>query len=195
MAALRQVAVELGALTFARVSAPVRGVVAEGDGDDALVPRSFVEIDRTRMLVDEARLYAERLAAKAHYQLLHIYPFPRQSGKVARLVMNLLLLRQGYPPVILPATQRQRYYDALKPLCSDLEVWETIYQQPLTGKDPVAQYTSSTGLRPYLELLQEPERSEFYEAYAALLRKAYPTRPDGITLFPFRRLFIVARRA
>ena len=29
----------------------------------------------------------------------------------------------------------------------------------------------------------------------ALLRKAYPTRPDGITLFPFRRLFIVARRA
>ncbi|HJK91416.1 MAG TPA: Fic family protein [Polyangiaceae bacterium LLY-WYZ-15_(1-7)] len=58
--------------------------------------------------------HAVRLAAKAHYQLLHIYPFPRQSGKVARLVMNLLLLRQGYPPVILPATQRQRYYDALK---------------------------------------------------------------------------------
>ena len=59
----------------------------------------------------------------------------------------------------------------------------------------MAQYTSSTGLRPYLELLQEPERTAFYEAYAALLRKAYPTRPDGITLFPFRRLFIVARRA
>ena len=58
----------------------------------------------------------------------------------------------------------------------------------------MAQYTSSTGLRPYLELLQEPERSEFYETYAALLRKAYPTRADGITLFPFRRLFIVARR-
>lgn len=88
-----------------------------------------------------------------------------------------------------------RYYDVLKPLCSELEVWETIYQQPLTGKDPVAQFTSSTGLRPYLELLQEPERSAFYEAYAALLRKAYPMRPDGITLFPFRRLFIVARRA
>jgi len=88
-----------------------------------------------------------------------------------------------------------RYYDALKPLCSDLEVWETIYQQPLTGKDPVAQFTSSTGLRPYLELLQEPERTAFYETYAALVAKAYPTRPDGITLFPFRRLFIVARRA
>ena len=42
------------------------------------------------------------------------------------------------------------YFDVLKPLSSDLEVWETIYQQVLTGKDPVAQYTASTGLRPYL---------------------------------------------
>lgn len=87
------------------------------------------------------------------------------------------------------------YYDVLKSLSAELEVWETIYQQPLTGKDPVAQYTSSTGLRPYLELLQEPERTAFYEAYAGLVAKAYPTRPDGITIFPFRRLFMVARRA
>lgn len=55
-----------------------------------------------------------RLAAKAHYQLLHIYPFPKQSGKVARLLMNLILLRGGYPPAVVHATERQRYYDALK---------------------------------------------------------------------------------
>ena len=83
----------------------------------------------------------------------------------------------------------------LKPLCSDLEVWETIYQQVLTGKDPVAQYTAGTGLRPYMEALNEAERTGFYETYAKLLAEAYPTRADGITLFPFRRLFIVARRA
>jgi trans-aconitate 2-methyltransferase len=88
-----------------------------------------------------------------------------------------------------------RYYDVLKPLSSDLEVWETIYQQVLTGKDPVAQYTASTGLRPFLEALDESERTPFYDTYAALTAKAYPTRSDGITLFPFRRLFIVARRA
>ena len=55
-----------------------------------------------------------RLAAKAHYQLLHIYPFPKHSGKVARLLMNLILVRGGYPPAIIHATERQRYYDALK---------------------------------------------------------------------------------
>ena len=96
---------------------------------------------------------------------------------------------------IAPVAEAARYYDVLTPLCSDLEIWETIYQQPLTGKDPVAQFTSSTGLRPFLDLLQEPERTQFYEIYADLLATAYPTRTDGITLFPFRRLFIVARRA
>ena len=88
-----------------------------------------------------------------------------------------------------------RYYDVLKPLCSDLEVWESIYQQPLTGKDPVAQYTAGTGLRPYMEALSKEEGAAYYETYAKLLAEAYPTRAGGITLFPFRRLFIVARRA
>jgi trans-aconitate 2-methyltransferase len=95
------------------------------------------------------------------------------------------------PPVAEPS----RYYDVLKPLSAQLDVWETIYQQPLTGKDPVAQYTASTGLRPYLQLLDQAEGKAFFDTYAALLAKAYPTRPDGITLFPFRRLFIIARRA
>jgi Fic family protein len=55
-----------------------------------------------------------RLAARAHYDLLRIFPFTTDSGKVARLVMNLLLLRAGYPPAIIHSTERQRYYEALK---------------------------------------------------------------------------------
>jgi Fic family protein len=55
-----------------------------------------------------------RYASRAHYQMLQIFPFPKHSGKVARLIMNLILLREGYPPVILHATDRQRYYDALR---------------------------------------------------------------------------------
>jgi trans-aconitate 2-methyltransferase len=96
---------------------------------------------------------------------------------------------------IRPVYEPARYYDVLKPLCSDLEVWESIYQQPLTGKDPVAQYTAGTGLRPYMAVLDEKEGAAFYATYAKMLAEAYPTRADGITLFPFRRLFIVARRA
>src|SRR5689334_16142308 len=89
---------------------------------------------------------------------------------------------------IRPVFEPARYYDVLKPFCSDLEVWETVYQQALTGKDPVAQFTAGTGLRPYMAVLSEAEGKAFYDTYAALLAKAYPMRPDGITLFPFRRL-------
>lgn len=55
-----------------------------------------------------------RIAARAHYDLLRVYPFPVDSGKAARLFMNLLLMRSGLPPAILHSTERQRYYEALK---------------------------------------------------------------------------------
>lgn len=57
---------------------------------------------------------ASRIAARAHYDLLRVFPFTSDSGKVARLLMNLLLLRAGYPPAIVHSTERQRYYEALK---------------------------------------------------------------------------------
>ena len=57
---------------------------------------------------------AVRLAARAHYDLLRVFPFATDSGKVARLLMNLLLLRSGCPPAIVHSTERQRYYEALK---------------------------------------------------------------------------------
>ncbi len=59
-------------------------------------------------------MHPTRIASRAHYKLLRTFPFTKHSGKVARLLMNLLLLREGYPPVILHATDRQRYYDAVK---------------------------------------------------------------------------------
>ena len=57
---------------------------------------------------------AVRIAARAHYDLLRVFPFTSDSGKVARLFMNLLLMRSGFPPAIVHSTERQRYYEALK---------------------------------------------------------------------------------
>lgn len=57
---------------------------------------------------------ALRIAARAHYDLLRVFPFAQDSGKVARLVMNLLLIRAGYEPAIIHSAERQRYYEALK---------------------------------------------------------------------------------
>ncbi|NUP06573.1 MAG: hypothetical protein HOW73_10995 [Polyangiaceae bacterium] len=57
---------------------------------------------------------ALRVAARVHYDLVRVFPFQSDSGKVARLFMNLLLYRAGYPPAIIHAKERQGYYEALK---------------------------------------------------------------------------------
>jgi len=59
-------------------------------------------------------LHPVERAARAHYKLMSIYPWPKNSGKVARLLMNLMLLRDGLPPVIIHSIERQRYYDVLR---------------------------------------------------------------------------------
>jgi trans-aconitate 2-methyltransferase len=94
-------------------------------------------------------------------------------------------------PVASPAS----YHDLLAPLTASLEIWQTEYLQVLEGEDPVLRWTEATALRPVLQALDEIEGAAFKQAYAARLREAYPKRPDGTTLFPFLRLFIIARCA
>ena len=53
-------------------------------------------------------------AARAHFKFMSIYPFAKNSGKVARLLQNLMLLRDGFPPVVIHSIERQRYYDVLR---------------------------------------------------------------------------------
>jgi hypothetical protein len=53
-------------------------------------------------------------AAKAHHDLLTIYPWTKNSGKVARLLMNFILIRAGYLPAVIHSIERQRYYESLR---------------------------------------------------------------------------------
>ncbi len=73
-----------------------------------------------------------------------------------------------------------------------LDIWESTYLHRLDGADPVAEWTKGAALRPLLAALSPVEAEAFYDAYRTALRAAYPPEPDGATLLPFRRLFIVA---
>lgn len=84
------------------------------------------------------------------------------------------------------------YYDLLTDQSQNLDIWETEYLQILEGKDPVLEWMRGAGLRPIVNGLDDDEREIFLTEYRRRLRKAYPLRPDGRTLYPFRRLFIVA---
>ena len=53
-------------------------------------------------------------AAKAHEELVNIHPFIDGNGRTARLLMNLIFLKSGYPVVIIPPIYRSRYIEAAK---------------------------------------------------------------------------------
>ena len=84
------------------------------------------------------------------------------------------------------------YYELLADRTRSLDIWETEYLQILEGEDPVLEWVKGTGLRPILNGLDDRERELFLVEYGCRLRLAYPVRADGRTLYPFRRLFIVA---
>lgn len=86
------------------------------------------------------------------------------------------------------------YYAWLAPLCPEVDIWTTTYLHALHGQDPIVDWTMGTSLRPYLDALPDDEKKPFLDAWRARLARDYPRREDGVTLFPFKRLFIVARR-
>ena len=86
------------------------------------------------------------------------------------------------------------YYDLLAPQAAHLDVWTTEYQHVLTGDDAVLEWVTGTGLRPILNGLDDGERDLYLAEYRRRLNAEYPKRADGVTLYPFRRLFFVAVR-
>jgi hypothetical protein len=59
-------------------------------------------------------LHPVAYAIEAHYRLVTIHPFVDGNGRTARLLMNLLLLKHGYPPAIIEKRERLRYVKALE---------------------------------------------------------------------------------
>jgi Fic family protein len=83
---------------------------------------------------------------EAHYRLVAIHPFGDGNGRTARLLMNLLLLRDGYPPVAVRPEDRKTYLDALEQASvkADLKPFQTFMHRRLDAT-----------LDEYLRALQE----------------------------------------
>lgn len=105
---------------------------------------------------------------------------------VARWLPSLPL---RWDPVLDPAG----YAGLLGSAGCRVDAWETTYLHVLDGTDPVLEWVKGTALRPVLDALPARQHAGFLEEYGAALRTAYPAGPLG-TLFPFRRVFAVARR-
>ena len=54
------------------------------------------------------------LAAEFHYKYIRIHPFDDGNGRTARILMNLILMQAGYPPVIIKTDDKKNYFAALR---------------------------------------------------------------------------------
>ena len=54
------------------------------------------------------------MAAKAHYDFVLIHPFDDGNGRMARLLMNLILIKYGFPPAIIKTQDKEKYFSALR---------------------------------------------------------------------------------
>lgn len=62
----------------------------------------------------DSDLHPIELAANVHHRFMRVFPFSQHSGILGRLLLNFVLVRASALPVIIHASDRQRYYEALR---------------------------------------------------------------------------------
>jgi len=95
--------------------------------------------------------HAIKIAADAHYRLVSIHPFVDGNGRTARLMMNLLLMQEGYPPALIRKEDRRRYINSIEQgqLGGDLKDYYKIVSEAV-----------ERSLDIYLEALEPKETKE-----------------------------------
>ncbi|HAD84641.1 MAG TPA: trans-aconitate 2-methyltransferase [Brevundimonas sp.] len=98
---------------------------------------------------------------------------------------------------IQPLLAAEAYYDAVADRCEEVDIWSTTYLHVLDGENAVLEWMKGTALRPYLTALSEDPANcdAFLARLGQGLEEAFPRRPEGRTLLPFPRLFLLARRS
>lgn len=77
------------------------------------LPHLMEEFDRW-LKIGPKELNSVEYAALAHFKLVHIHPFVDGNGRTARLLMNLILMKEGFAPIVILNSERKKYYNTLE---------------------------------------------------------------------------------
>jgi trans-aconitate 2-methyltransferase len=149
----------------------------------------------------------------AHHELLprlfaHVAPggclavqMPVTLHEASHAAMRLIAAEGPWAQRLAPIVRAQpviaefeNYYEWLSDAGAAVEVWTTTYVHALDGVQGVVDWFAGSGLRPFLDPLDEAERAAFLARYRAAIEDSYAPRHDGKILLPYPRLFVVARR-
>ena len=149
-------------------------------GHEALFPRLFSMLAPGGVLAVQMPDNLEEPSHRLMREVAMDGPWASAIGDAARLRAPILSL--------------DRYYDLLAPSAKQVDVWRTTYQHVMGSPRAIVSWLQATGLRPFVERLNDEQRAGFLAEYERRLTQAYPQRVDGQLLFAFPRLFVVAQR-
>jgi len=128
-----------------------------------------------------------QLAAPSHVAIADVVATPKWSARLGAA-------RQQTP--VLSTTD---YFRLLSASSQVVDAWTTEYLHVLPpsrdGVHPVVAWIMGTTLTPYVAALPPDEQRSFIDDVSQRVATVYPALPDGRVLYPFRRVFVVARRA
>ncbi|MBU1055094.1 MAG: methyltransferase domain-containing protein [Proteobacteria bacterium] len=88
------------------------------------------------------------------------------------------------------------YYDHLSSLFNSIDIWETNYLHILDSHIAIIEMMRSTGMKPYLEKLDNDlDINQFEKKVLIGIKKAYPKQKNGKVLLPFKRLFFIGYKS
>jgi trans-aconitate 2-methyltransferase len=126
---------------------------------------------------------------------------PDNTNEPALMLMEKVAASGPWTAAIATASAARKdlplpedYYDLLRPLCSNIDIWHTHYYHIIENHAGVVEWFRGSGLRPFLAPLDVAMRDTFTTNYAVEIRHAYPARTDGKVMLRFPRLFILAVR-
>jgi trans-aconitate 2-methyltransferase len=171
----------------------------------------FVEADIRHFRPEQALsvIYANASLqwVENHYELLpHLVSLLKLHGVLAiqmpdndleptHVLMREVAFEQGYPDRGRAALAGvHAYYDILTEAGCEVDIWRTTYYHQMDSHQAIIDWVSATGLRPWLQDLNESEQQRYLHRYHQLLEEQYPLQENGQILLAFPRLFMVARR-
>ena len=115
-------------------------------------------------------LHPVAMAAEAHLRLMSIHPFGKGNGKTARMLMNLILLKNGYPPALFSRREKKEYWQVLE---------DAIYNNDRTAYDKLVCRAVNRALELYMKAAKAKKVDVDEEANPYFLRIGQLAKETG----------------